>query len=80
MFISGRKVREGSLEIEGVDSRDYPDFCDAYFSYAEYEDGGVLSDIDLEELTTEYGDVLNMMACEDLGSSAEDRCDYLRDR
>jgi hypothetical protein len=33
-------------EVDGIDSRDYPDFCDAFFSYAVYADNG-------EELTEE---------------------------
>ena len=27
-----------NLEIDGIDTTDYPDFCDAYASYAEWED------------------------------------------
>ena len=26
-----------NIEVEGIDTRDYPDFCDAYISYAEYK-------------------------------------------
>jgi hypothetical protein len=26
-----------SIEVGGIDTRDYPDFCDAYIEYAEYE-------------------------------------------
>lgn len=62
MDIAGRKVDIVSIQVDGVDSNDYPDFCDAYFSYALYEDGGELSDDDLEELTDKYGDVVHVMA------------------
>lgn len=61
-----------SVEIEGVDGRDYPDFCDAYFSYAEYEDGTVLTDDQLEELCEAHADRLNEMAYESLIGSGED--------
>jgi hypothetical protein len=37
--------------VEKVDMRDYPDFCDAFFSYAETVDGRELSDAELESLT-----------------------------
>lgn len=40
------------IEIDGIDSRDYPDFCDAYFSHAVYADTlEPLTDDELEELT-----------------------------
>jgi hypothetical protein len=66
MLFNGRVVVQRSLELEGVDRRDYPDFCDAYFSYAEYEDGTPLNDEELEELTEEYDYVLNEMAHDSL--------------
>lgn len=50
VHINGKKVNVKSIEIDGVDRRDYPDFVDAYISYAEYEDGTELSDAELEEL------------------------------
>lgn len=37
------------IEVEGIDTRDYPDFCDAYISFATY-DGEVMSEEQLEEL------------------------------
>ena len=36
MKLNNRNVVDA--EIDGVDSRDYPDFCDAYFCYAVWED------------------------------------------
>jgi hypothetical protein len=63
MILNGRVVVD--VEIEGVDSRDYPDFCDAYFSYAVYKDTGYrLSDEDLTDLTEQNPDVVNQMAQE----------------
>lgn len=55
--LNGRKVVD--LEVDGVDSRDYPDFSDAYFSYACYEDGTELTDDELEQLTEQNADVLH---------------------
>jgi hypothetical protein len=40
-----------SIQIDGVDTKDYPDFCDAYVSYAEYEDGTKLTDEECEGLS-----------------------------
>ena len=45
-----KKINWRSLEFEDVDLRDYPDFSDAYVSYAEYEDGTALTDEELELL------------------------------
>ena len=63
MELNGRVVVD--VQIDGVDSRDYPDFCDAYFSYAVFEDTKEeLTDEQLEELTNDNGDVVNLMAYE----------------
>ena len=39
-----------SIEIDGVDERDAPDFVDSYVSYAEWNDGIELTDEELEHL------------------------------
>ena len=38
-----------NIEIDGIDTRDYPDFCDAYIVYAEY-DGEAMSDAQIDIL------------------------------
>jgi hypothetical protein len=58
VHINGKKVNVNSIEIDGVDRRDSPDFVDAYISYAEYEDGTELSDAELNELG-EDGELVN---------------------
>ena len=63
-MLNGKKVVD--LEIDGVDSGDYPDFCDAYFSGGCYEDGAPLTDDELEHLTILASDVLWEMAFESL--------------
>ena len=61
----GRKVVD--LEVDGVDSTDYPDFCDAYFSYAVFADTKeALTDEQLEELAEDHGDLLNELAYDSL--------------
>jgi len=63
MELNGRAVVD--VEVDGVDTRDYPDFCDAYFTRAVYEDTGLeLSADELDQLTELYGDVVNEMAFE----------------
>lgn len=43
-----------NIEIDGIDTKDYPDFCDAYISSADY-DGIPMTDEQLDELN-EDGD------------------------
>ena len=63
MELNGRVVV--GVQIENVDANDCPDFCDAYFCYAVYEDTKQeLNDDELEQLTEENGDVVNEMAYE----------------
>lgn len=44
-----------SLVVDGIDTRDYPDFCDAYFSAGCYLDGTPLPDDVLEALSEDTG-------------------------
>jgi hypothetical protein len=62
--LNGRKVID--IEVDGVDPRDYPDFSDAYFTYACYEDGTQLTDDELNKLADQNGDVLYEMAYDSL--------------
>ena len=38
-----------NVEIEGIDTNDYPDFCDAYIASADY-DGVPMTDEQLDEV------------------------------
>jgi hypothetical protein len=39
-----------NVELDDIDTRDYPDFCDAYITYAEHKDGTPLTEAELEAL------------------------------
>lgn len=39
-----------TIEFEGVDSMDYPDFADAFIDDARFKDGSILTDYQLETL------------------------------
>lgn len=41
------------VELGGVDSEDYPDFCDAYVEYAEDLSGRPLTEHELEQIPSE---------------------------
>jgi len=62
--LNGRKVID--IEVDGVDPRDFPDFSDAYFSYACYEDGTPLTDEELDKLADQNGDILYEKAYDSL--------------
>jgi hypothetical protein len=64
MILNDKAVDQSSLEIDGVEADDCPDFSDAYFSAAQFEDGTPLTDEELEQLGQDFGDVLNDMAHE----------------
>ena len=55
------------LEVDGVNTSDYPDFCDAFFSKGKWiETGKELTDDELDELGNKYPEVLNDMAYQSL--------------
>lgn len=54
-----------NIEVDGVDTGDYPDFCDAFFNRAQWkESGDELTDDELELLGEQYPELLNEMAYE----------------
>ena len=55
--LNGRAVVDAT--VDGIDMRDYPDFCDAYFDSAYYDDGTALTDDELIELTDTNFDALH---------------------
>ena len=69
--IRGRSVNVDSIEIDGVDTSDYPDFSDAYITYAEFTDGTPLSEFELDYLANEHGDLVNQAAHDSLQGMAD---------
>ena len=55
-----------NVQVEGVDMADYPDFVDAYISYAEDANGNELSDEQLEKLTEDNQEFVQELAHEDI--------------
>jgi hypothetical protein len=53
-----------NIEIDGIDTKDYPDFCDAYISSADY-DGVPMTDEQLNELNEDrdyvYGYIMDYL-------------------
>jgi hypothetical protein len=70
-MINGKEIDMRSLEIDGVDPSDYPDFSDAYISYALFTDGSELTDQELDQLTDEHGDLVGELAYDSLHENEE---------
>jgi hypothetical protein len=59
--INDKIVDRSSIEIDGIDTQDYPDFCDAYISYAQFDDSVELNDKELEILQEKLYEDMNQM-------------------
>ena len=60
--INGKQVDLSTIELDGVESWDRPDYADAYASAASFTDGTALTDDELDTLSDEHGDIINMKA------------------
>lgn len=45
-----------NIELDGIDHKDYPDYCDAYVISAEHLDGQEFTDQELDYYNENYGD------------------------
>ena len=75
VMINNKTVDLKSIELDGVDNGDYPDFADAYAIDASFTDGTALTDDELEQFTDTYGDIINQLA----HGSLEGAGDFLGD-
>ena len=56
--VDGKEVDIDSMEIDGIDMNDFPDFVDAYVVAASFTDGTDLTDDQLEILSTQHSDII----------------------
>lgn len=56
VMVDGKEVDMQSLSFADVDTRDYPDFADAWIEEAFFVDGEPLSQDQIDELAEEYRD------------------------
>jgi len=54
-----------NIQFDGVDTKDYPDFVDAYITCADYQ-GREMTDEELDHLNENYGDFVHGKLFEDL--------------
>tara|TARA_R110000765_G_scaffold426448_1_gene542123 strand:+ start:152 stop:880 length:729 start_codon:yes stop_codon:yes gene_type:complete len=59
-------IDHGSIEIDGIDMNDYPDFVDAFIAVANFEDGTPLTDQELDQLNDEMADEIHDLAYQSL--------------
>lgn len=50
-----------NIELSGIDTKDYPDFCDAYVAHAEFGDGTEISEELYEEINNDSGFVYELV-------------------
>jgi len=62
IYIDNTEIIEESLVVENVHSWDFPEYCDAHFSYGETITGRMLTDEELHKLTDNYPELLNELA------------------
>jgi hypothetical protein len=67
------RVDKSSIELDGVDPSDYPDFVDAFISAANFEDGTPLTDDELDQLGDEMSDEIHQIAYDSLMEGLSER-------
>lgn len=55
---NGKPINVNSIEIDGIDTSDYPDFVDAYIVAADYADGTPLTDDEIQQFQEENYDLV----------------------
>jgi len=49
-------LKPHNVELEGIETSDYPDFCNAFVKYAEHINGEVFTDQELDYFNENYAD------------------------
>ncbi len=59
VIINGKPVDTKSISLAGIDTRDYPDFSDAFVQEAAFEDGTLLNEEELNQLMDLYPEFIH---------------------
>jgi hypothetical protein len=62
IIIDNKEVNINTIKIEDVHSWDYPEYCDAFVSFAKFIDGKTLSPRQLDIITDNYPELINDLA------------------
>ena len=60
------KIDLNSIEVDGIDNRDAPDYCDAYISQAYFENGTKLTEEQLDDLNDNHSDFVYIALMKEL--------------
>jgi hypothetical protein len=60
--VNNKAVDITTIELDGIESFDCPDFCDAYVDSAKFKNGTELTNEECESLTMDYPDLINTLA------------------
>ncbi len=55
-----------SIELDGVDTKDHPDYVDAYVCYAEHLNGDKFTELELDRLNNNHPEIAQGLAFESL--------------
>ena len=69
--INGKEVDLKSLELDGVDMSDFPDFVDAYVVSGNFKDGTMMSDDEIDKLNMDYPEITQELAHDSLHEADE---------
>jgi hypothetical protein len=64
--LNDKLVDKDSIVVGGVRRQDAPEFANAYFTFAKFDDGTELQPDELEQLDQQYGEMLNNLAAQSL--------------
>ncbi len=60
--INNKEVNLDTIKVDGVYHWDFPKFCDAFVSFAEFVDGSTLTPNQLDQITDNYPELVNDLA------------------
>lgn len=64
--LNDKLVDKDSIVVGGVSPQDAPEFANAYFTFATFDDGTELQPDELDQLTDQYGELLNDLAAQSI--------------
>jgi hypothetical protein len=64
--LNNKLVDKDSIVVGGVRRQDAPEFANAYFTFAKFDDGTELQPEELEQLDQQYGEMLSDLAAQSL--------------
>ena len=62
IIINNKKVNLDTIKVDGVHHWDFPEFCDAFVSFAEFVDGSTLTPKELDQITDNNPELVNDLA------------------